>query len=85
MDLGQVDVLDIIAVIIVPDLCAGPVYAFDAEDLARFHRCEGRDVGATKRALSVGPTRWRRDLTANGYANPVPKRTVRSSRLKMRH
>ena len=57
MDLGQVDVLDVVAVVIVPDLRARPIHAFNAEDLTRLDRCEGRDVRAVERALSDGAAR----------------------------
>ena len=46
VDFGKVDVLDVVAVVVVADLSARSVDAFNTEDLARFDGYEWWDVGA---------------------------------------
>jgi hypothetical protein len=44
MDLGQVDIADIVGAVVVPDLPAGPVVAFDPELVARFEHLDHGQV-----------------------------------------
>jgi hypothetical protein len=42
---AQLDVLDVSRIVVVLDLAVRPVLALDAEDVARFDRDDGRNVG----------------------------------------
>lgn len=44
--MGKVDIANVVAIVVIPDLSSGPVVALDLEDLSRFDGGEGRDVRA---------------------------------------
>ena len=54
MDLGQVDVANIIAIVVISNLPPCPVMTLDLENISGLDGCKRRDIGAGRKELQIG-------------------------------